>query len=215
MEEVARESGTLRPQESFTSTLYRQPSLVEGPLKPEAYRHHVTAEPPASPSPSSPSTGTNYGKNSSSFGGAGTTGEHYYSKFASGLDRQYYQRPSLSLKQSAVAGYGTGNILDEETGSGKGGGSKRYDYRRGDDASELESKELEEQIDQLLGDGDGASSPSNSSLRNSFGERAAVMREEVAHGIAVMQQQFRNSNVSSVFRRPKKGPLEEELLDKH
>lgn len=58
--------------------MFRQPSLVEGPLKPEAYRNNTAG----SPSP----------RRSSGGGGASVAGDQYYSDFAVSLNRFYGHR---------------------------------------------------------------------------------------------------------------------------
>ena len=132
VEQQVQNSGNAHPQDGFTDTLFRQPSLVEGPLKPEAYRNHTFG----SPSPPRSSYGGGGGDSSS----GGLAGDNYYSKFATSLNR------------TPVGVQGMGE--DEEKLQD---GGPNVDKKNDQDTAELE-----QQIDKLLDSGGDFTSPRDS-----------------------------------------------------
>lgn len=170
LEQHLRNSGQPHPQDSFTDTLFRQPSLVEGPLKPEAYRSNTAGSPPLR-------------KSTHGGGGSVSLADHYYSDFAASLNRSYGHRSG-------------DRAIDEE---------KVREESLNFDKNYPGSAEVEQQIDKLLESGVDFTSP-----RDSF----SALGDELSLGIAALQQQFRNSNVSLFTTRSYKGDsLEEKLIN--
>ncbi len=132
VEQQVQNSGDAHPQDVFTDTLFRQPSLVEGPLKPEAYRNHTFG----SPSPPRSSYGGGGGDSSS----GSLAGDNYYSKFATSLNR------------TPVGVQGMG---EDEEKLQEGGPNV-------DKKNEQDTAELEQQIDKLLDSGGDFTSPRDS-----------------------------------------------------